>query len=605
MKKLSIKKSKNNETKKQNSLNFNNMFYKIIPLLMASVFYFSICRYQHIPPYGMVSWLIYGAIILLFYKTDLKNLKDKKKIIIMSLIFTILAVYGDIVYNLMYEKNINILDKILTVKTLISLIGTFNIIFIILANIFPKLIKAQLSKASNIIKSKKVIFILSFVVILLAWLPYFLSMYPAAMSGDSFGELTMVINNFETITDHHPVLHLIFLWIPYTLGYKIFGTITAGVACTTITQMISMALIFSSFITFLYNRKVNEKILLIVLCYFAFIPMHGYYSVVMWKDVIFSGTMLILSMETYKLFEKEKNNNLDIKHISPFIIASLLCVFFRNNAIYMYVIFSIFLILVFKKHYKLFLTAITIVFGTYIVVKGPVFNYLNIVKSASTEYIGMPLQQVGRMAYKDIEFTAKEKKIIDELIPLSIMKEAYNPIVSDGIKFNKNYNIKVFDENKFDYLKLWLGLVVKHPITAIEAYSVSALGYWYPGVEFWTVEKTIMEGNNFDLKMEPKAPSFVRTFVNKIESRNLPIMNITWSIGLCFWIIGLFAYITMLIKGKRYILYYIPVIGLWITMLVASPVFCEFRYVYGAFTCLPFLLLVPYIDKNKSKKTNK
>ena len=80
----------------------------------------------------------------------------------------------------------------------------------------------------------------------------------------------------------------------------------------------------------------------------------------------------------------------------------------------------------------------------------------------------------------------------------------------------------------------------------------------------------------------------------KVESRYTPLFNIEWSIGLCFWIVLIFVWIS--IKRKKSLYPYIPVFGIWVTMMIASPVFAEFRYVYGAFTCLPLLMLIPYIN---------
>ena len=431
------------------------------------------------------------------------------------------------------------------------------------------------------------------------WLPYFLRYFPGCMTPDSFNELKIVMNNFANASDHHPIIHILFIALPYNIGYKIFGTITAGVATYTVVQMITLACIFSSSIIFLYKRGVNKIILFIILLYYSLTPMHGFYSIVMWKDVMFSGMLLLLTMELIKILEKEKRGELEFKNMISFIIVSLLCIFFRNNAIYMYFILVIFTLIIFRKQYKMFLLIFTIVIGSYYIVKGPVFNALHISKSAAAEYIGMPLQQVGRMAYKGVKFTKEEEKLINNLIPVDILKDAYNPIVSDGIKFNKSYDGYYFDEHKSEFFTLWLKLVVKHPSIAIEAYSISTLGYWFPGVEYWTVAEGIVD-DDLKIEVEPKTDKNITYFVDHIDSRRLPIVCIEWSIGLCFWVILLMALVTRKIKDKRSLYVYLPIFGIWITMLLASPVFGEFRYVYGAFTTLPLLMVFPYL---KIKKT--
>lgn len=176
-----------------------------------------------------------------------------------------------------------------------------------------------------------------------------------------------------------------FVAIPYKIVFGITNNVTISVAAVTLTQMIVMASIFSSLIVFLRNRKVKDKILFAILAYYAILPMHGYYSIVMWKDVIFSGLLLLLTMELVKIIEKQNNNKLNFKQLISFIIVSIFCVFFRNNAIYMYFLLAIATFIFFRKYYKIFIPAFVIVFGVYYTVKGPVFEALNITKSSSSE----------------------------------------------------------------------------------------------------------------------------------------------------------------------------------------------------------------------------
>ena len=575
---------------------------KLISLVAAFFSYTVLCFLNILPTYHELSWLVFGCLIIVFIKTDLtcsENPKLKKEIITLAAFFSFLLIYGNLVYYLKSDREISILRSLFTIKSLCSYIGVFNLVYLLLLNIYPKLMEYKIKyQITNKNENKKVFFTCA-IIMFLCWLPYFLRYYPGTMTPDSFMELETIVNNFTNVSDHHPVIHILFVALPYSIGYKLFGTITAGVATYTVVQMITLACIFSSSIVFLYKRKVDKKLLIIILLYYSLVPMHGFYSIVMWKDVMFAGMLLLLTMELIKILEKEKRKELDFKNLISFIIVSLLCVFFRNNAIYMYFILVLFTFIYFKKYFKLFFVVFAIVIGTYYVIKGPVFNALNISKSASSEYIGMPLQQVGRMAYKGVKFTKEEKKVINRLIPMETLKDAYNPIVSDGIKFNKEYDGRYFDNHKLECFKIWLQLVIKHPSIAIEAYSISTLGYWYPGVEYWSVAEGIFNDKTMGLKTEPKIDKNMIYYVDHIDSRRVPILCIEWSIALCFWIILIMALVTKKLKNKKSLYIYIPVFGVWLTMILASPVFGEFRYVYGAFTSLPLLMIFPYLKLKK------
>ena len=152
-------------------------------------------------------------------------------------------------------------------------------------------------------------------IILLCWVPYFLSFYPGNLSPDSLSELTTVINNFSNASDHHPIIHILFIAFPYKLIFSITHNMVTSVAAVTILQMVIMSSIFSSLLVFLYERKIQVKILLLILGYYALLPMHGYYSVTMWKDVIFSGLLLLLTMELVKVLEKSNQKKLSFKEL--------------------------------------------------------------------------------------------------------------------------------------------------------------------------------------------------------------------------------------------------------------------------------------------------
>lgn len=568
---------------------------KILNILMAIITYVSLCFLDKIKVYDVISWLIFITLIIIYYKTDINNKIMKKESIFLSILFSFIVIYGSIVDNLMYSTNIGIFRTFFELKNFVYIVGIFNLLFIIFTNIMPKLYFYSTNSEKSLFKNKKVMFLVCFLIIILCWMPYFLSFYPGNLSPDSISELTTVINNFANASDHHPIIHILFIAIPYKIVFGITNNMTYSVAAVTLLQMVIMASIFSSLIVFLHNRKIKDKILFIILAYYSLLPMHGYYSIVMWKDVIFSGLLLLLTMELIKLIEKSNNKTLNFKQLFGFIIVSILCVFFRNNAIYMYFILAIATFIFFKKYFKIFIPAFIIIFCIYYTIKGPIFNVLNIKKSSSAEYIGIPIQQIGRMTYKDAYFTKEEKDLLNKLMPIEEMAKAYNPIISDGIKFNPNYNSEVFDENKIDYFKLWLNLIRKYPTIALEAYSISTLGYWYPGVSYNSVCFGIIE-NDYGLKNDSKLGNKVLNFIYDIEKRGVPILNMQWSIGLCFWLILIFAILAVKRKNKKMIYIYIPIFGIWLTMMLASPVYAEFRYVYGAFTCLPLLMLIPYMN---------
>ena len=568
---------------------------RFISFIFSFIVYFSICNQTVLVPYNMLSVMLFVVIYYFIYKVNLDN-KYKKELIVFSLIFSFVILSGGFLFRDRYSPVMNFFDELLKLSNIVYLIGNGILIYSILSLIVPWIVDYKLpTREKNIPR----LFLISFLVIFICYIPYFIIFFPGLLTADSLTGLNMILKIYP-VTDSHTLLHLLFMYIPFKVGTLLFSNINMSVGLISLTQMIVMALTFAYTIKFLKSRKVPNIVLIIMVLFYGLLPVNGFYSITLWKDIIFSCSIVLFTIECFKLIERK--NNITFKNSYMFIIVSLLVVFTRNNAIYMYVVLSMVSIIVFKKNLKVIVPMLLIVFATYVVVKGPVFNALKIEKSSSTEYIAIPLQQIGRMAYKDVKFTKKEKELIDKLIPLEELKKSYNPEITDSIKFIKKYNTKEFEKNKKEYFELWMNLCLKHPATAIEAYLTTTLGYWYPGVEYWVTTAQI-DKNDLGVHTYSFVPKSFRNKFKHIISNRIPLIGFFNCIGFCFWLIFTAMYITVKKKGKRILYIYVPVLGVWLTLLIAAPVFAEFRYTYSALLCLP--IYIGLIFSNYSEKKTK
>ena len=101
---------------------------------------------------------------------------------------------------------------------------------------------------------------------------------------------------------------------------------------------------------------------------------------------------------------------------------------------------------------------------------------------------------------------------------------------------------------------------------------------------------------------DSKTNASVLNIMKNFTSRNVPLLSMQWSIGLTFWIILIFTCISYLRNGCSSLIIYLPVWGIWLTLMIAAPVWAEYRYVFSAYTCLPVLMCYPYICNIKSNK---
>ena len=570
----------------KNTANLLFSKYKtFICCIMAALAVITACNFNILEPYDFITWILFFMLILFTRKTDLKQPDYWKPCLGFSLLFSVLFVFGRYVFLNYDSASVNILALCFSPKALFYVIGTASLLYPLFCHLLPGLCR-YMPAADPCMGRYKAgwVFIFCFIVIFAAYMPYFLNEFPGALSSDSYSNLNFAFANTGHLRDHYPLLYQILMSIPLKLGMYLFDDINGAVACASIFQMLLMAGIFAGSVVFLYRRKIPNFIAVLALIYYALLPVHGYYSVTMWKDIPFSCFVLLLVMEMIRLVERK--GCLRGKDYVSFALLSLLTLFFRNNAIYAYFVIILFTLLLFRQHRKTFAVTFLSVLVLFYGIKGPVFDLLQVEKSSSAEYIGIPLQQIGRMAFKGIKFTEEQEELIDELIPVETLAQAYNPKVSDGIKFNDAFDIDQFNAHKADYLKLWLELVIAHPATAIEAYLVSTVGYWYPSFDYWCVVQDITP-DKYDLVQH----SYIgdSKLYSHLSNKSIPLLNMEWSISLCFFLLLILGWAARRRNGWIGILPYIPLLGIWLTMMAASPVFGEYRYVYAAFTSLPVL----------------
>ena len=77
----------------------------------------------------------------------------------------------------------------------------------------------------------------------------------------------------------------------------------------------------------------------------------------------------------------------------------------------------------------------------------------------------------------------------------------------------------------------------------------------------------------------------------------IPIYGILWSIGFYFWIMLLMLAIT--IKKKKNILPFLPVLALWGSLMIATPVYAEFRYIYSLIIGIPLFIAISFSSEEE------
>lgn len=524
---------------------------------------------------------------------------DKRKTItaiIISVAFAIIEVLCKSI-NIDYTLN-NVINKWLP----INLLGYFLIAWIIIVNLYNLFENTRLKDKTIKIGNKSIFtnnilsVVICVILMLLAWSPYFLRYYPGIVTSDSHSQIEQTIG-ILSLSNHHPITHTAIIGVFINIGLAIFSNINTGIALYSIASMIIMAVFNACVLQYLAKKRVPVFIRIIVLLFYMFYPVNAMYSITMWKDILFSGIFPIfiilcseLIFNTEKFLSKKKN-------IFIFIVITIFTILLRHNGLYAVILTLPFIFIVLRKYWKKLL----IMFGTTIIlyscINFLIFNVLKVDKGSIGEMLSVPIQQIARTAkYHEQELGEEKLQQINQFFKDEKIWQEYNPILSDPVKFN--FKSGYFNENKAEFIGIWLELLVKYPKDYIEAFISNSYGYYYPEAQNSVVSKVTMD-RNMGIEQTPIIQSrFIDKLADLPTSRNIPILSMFFSIGTAFWIIVICLGYQIYKKQYKYILIYLPIFVLWLT-LIASPAFCEFRYAYPIFTTLPIYISINF---NKRKE---
>ncbi len=542
--------------------------------------------------YNIFITLLFFAIYYFYSKFNTKcNKKAKIYSLILSFILGIVLAIGNIVSKYIYDMPFNIFNfkKILCV--IVMLIG--------FVPLFYKLFKILISKSKNLLKLEKnqkmnkKEFVIIMLIIIFGNFLYFIRFYPAIMTPDSYYVIHYA-NNF-ILSDFHTFGHTWFFGIFFHLGKLMFNSLNSAVAFSIIIQMLCISILFTIVIRYLYNKGLSNKICLLIAFVYGFTPLFGHYSVTLWRDVMFGTAFASLFIALYDFVTNEKINK---SNMVLFIISVLIIMFFRNNGIYIFIFAMPFIIICLKDKRKIMSVVCMSLVIFYFVIKGPVFNYFNVAKSKTSEAYSIPLQQMARVVALGNEISGNDKKFLEKLWNYDNVTTNYKNITSDPIKTMTNND--VLKNNKKEFIQTYFSLLVKYPREYIDAYMMETVGYWYPDIIYWATggeSHGMFEEEN--IYSDSLTPIWYNKLIDDTTTRNLPLSNILWSVGLAFIFLLISSFIVTF-YNKKILLCYVPLFGLWLSIMAATPVFCELRYVYGLFTCMPLLFVIPLITASKN-----
>ena len=470
----------------------------------------------------------------------------------------------------------------------------FIVCMFILIIVLPVLYKylffwiRQVSKKQLSCVNENIIIAIWGVIIFLSWTPYYLSYYPGGLYADTVSAISWISSGY--LTNRHPLLYTFLLSLPIKLSSMLGHDYNWAIALFTAFQMILLEIEFLYLVHWMLKRKINRVIRIICSLYFVLFPLIPLYAVSVWKDTPFCMAVLFWTLAYEDLLIDFRTNSIKKNTIMKFIIGMFFVSFTRNNGIYVVIVITIILTLVAireKAYHKLIISLLASIIAI-IIIQVPIYSLVGVEKTDTIESFGIPLQQIGAVVSYEGNISEEEKKEIDKFIPYDTIKDYYSPCLADNLKWYGGLNNEYLSSNTLDFIKIWVELLVKNPRIYIKAYLLETLGFW--NIDVSTGDAYVQ---NFTWKSADKIVTQTDIFEKYAGFSFSHFVNPRHYISpACFfWIFFVSTFFAMKRYGRKACLPFLPFLGIWATLMIATPIAVSFRYIAPLMFALPLVIL--------------
>lgn len=563
---------------------------------------------------GIEGTIVMVALCLLFYKKGGIIRKGINRIpAVIAAIFSIFMLIGKS-YSMMGNWNFIFADIKQFVIACFVFCGYFLLFYLLLSMLFKWVSEHDFAKEPQKISwipdyARKHVFLVSFMIIFIGWLPYLIAFFPGSVPWDGFRQLVIGLGLWGK-SDHFPYLISLFYAGIFSLGRGISDNF--GIALLITVTSIIEACCYAWVCLRLKQWNLSEWILIFALGFFAIVPLFGEYAQALIKDSLYFAFFALYVVEYVNICYKKINlvSNITLKQIVGFSICSLLVCLCRNNGIYSVVPANFALVLISDKNRRLFIVSLLIVLCVVGGIKNKLYPLWGVRPASVGEMLSIPFQQTARyLKYFPNDVTSQERHTLGKILDMKDLAKRYNPRVSDPVKKGNKVNFGKLKE----YFKVWRKMFLRHPEIYVESFLHSTFGYIYPFVEGaygWPIPTRIAwkvgQKEACGLNLSYFFNNDIRTAaVNWIASwQKLPLFSLMVNPATYTWLLIIITGLMIKNCKKWYlVVFIIPFVN--VLTSIASPVNGSLRYAWPIAAGMPVIiawLLLCLKDGNLDKQ---
>lgn len=453
-----------------------------------------------------------------------------------------------------------------------------------------------------------------FLIIFASFFLNWLFNWPMAATSDSMAAINVALGNHE-LTAWHTLI-----WVaavaPFVKAGAALGDANLGIAAYTLFQATAFAFIYAYVSAWVVRRGAPRKFGWAVTAFFALNPIVSQYAVYVAKDGPFATFFLLYSTLLFDVAFSKGKSLRSRGFIAAFAITTFLVASYRMNAIYATAAMTTVLLIVFRKTLFKRIAPLLLIPVLVWFAYGPACDMAGVQRSPFSESAGVPLSQIGYVLQNGGTVPDEAARELERVLPLDRWKDAYTPETVNTIKFHEEFDTAYLEGHKGSFVRAWLLVGIENPKAYLDAWLAMTQGFWNVDAHpDWIAPDSYTHyqdprGYVPETEMQPSDgllyPATGLEALHRDASEDIEILKESavfypfCNIACMVWF-SAFALCAIATSKSKRKLWTLPLVALFIvyaTVIVSTPVWCEFRYVYAFHLTMPITAFVLFLRKD-------
>ena len=452
-------------------------------------------------------------------------------------------------------------------------------------------------KRSKKVWSLKKVTIVTFFCVFLSSLFFLLIYYP----GSNMNDTLYILNDPVKYSFQYPLIYSLIIYFIYKTTWRFTSSMNFSFFFFFFVQIIFMSFVLTYVIRWFHRTFKRNYCTLLLVLYFSFTSIIVNLNSALLRDPIFAAFLLLLLPFFHEILVSKGRCFEDDIFLLKFVFVMGAVCLSRNNGIYVILLLIFYLFFKYKKYLK---KIVFILVASLLLVNIPSFLPKSLQREALfQESIAIPIQQLAFTIKYDGHISNKDLDYVDSIIDIEEIKEVYNPFSVDDIKWNNKFNREDLNITKNTFMSVWIKNLPDNFDYYVKAYLLQTY-------ELWSIQKYNPFQSEFlgiNLKDEGIRRYFLKLsdqdlFSKKIQNyleKYYEVTTVYFNNASCFWIMILFLLYCLDTKKYNCLILFVPLIGIWITLMIAAPIAFAFRYMCAFGYLLPFIMFYVLIQKRR------